>query len=429
MTGNVEERIAQLSEEYLERGIPEEVRKGIRLRILDSVGVALGSRGSPAVEAGIRIAERYPGEVRSLAGVRTTPDMAGFLNTLMIRYLDFNDTYLSKEPLHPSDMIGGVLAMTSLAGDIGRVEEAIALGYQVSMEMCDSASLRSRGFDHVNYLMVGEVTALSHLLGLDREKFYSALGMAIVPNIALRETRVGSLSMWKAGAAADVSRNAIFAVISAMEGFTGPSTPISGGMGMGRTVLGGEKFNEVAQSYNPHRAVSSYIKLYPVEYHAQLAVDLALRISERVDWRRIVKVRVETYEAGVSILADREKWEPQNRETADHSLPFAVASAIVRGDFWLDIYDRIGDQDVRDLMSKVEVRERADYTSQYPENLPTAIEVELSDGSRIREEDSVPRGHVRRPATQEEVLKKFLRITGDRDLAGSLVRKGVEVLV
>ena len=159
--------------EFVERSefddMSDEVLHEVKRRIIDSIGVALSSRHSPPARATRKFLPNYPGSSLLIGGGRASPDIASFYNTLLIRYLDFNDTYLSLEPLHPSDMIGALLSVGSKAGSSCRdMMLSIAVGYEVGARLCDAASLRSKGYDHVNYLEIATAAALSKLLHFDR---------------------------------------------------------------------------------------------------------------------------------------------------------------------------------------------------------------------------------------------------------------------
>lgn len=400
--------------------LSDDVLHEVRRRVIDSIGVALASRNSPPARAARRFLPDYPGRSLLIGGGQASPDIASFYNTLLIRYLDFNDTYLSLEPLHPSDMIGALLSVGSKAGSSCKdMILAIAVGYEVGARLCDAASLRSKGFDHVNYLEIATAAALSKLLHFDRRQTVNAISMTIVPNVALRESRVGELSMWKGGAAANSSRNAAFAAIATASGFTAPSRPISGTLAFKKIVCQDLEESVFRRIGKPKAILRTYIKKYPVEYHAQSAVDMSLILSSRVKGKDIRSVTVETYEAGRSILADPEKWHPRNRETADHSLPFVVAAALSRGDFWLGTYSLAGNRKLEQLMGLVEVVEREDFTKQYAETLPTSITVRTSAGD-FTEAMAVPKGHWKNPMSDAEIESKFVRLSGNKKLLPKL---------
>lgn len=412
----VEEEIASFVTDLRFSDLDERVINEVKRRIIDSFGVAIASLNSPPSDAFSGMLKLNHGEARVIGNGSSSPEAASFYNTLLIRYLDFNDTYLSREPLHPSDMLGCLLSVGSLMrADCKSLITSMVAGYEVSMRLCDSASLRKHGFDHVNFLQIGMAAALSKMLNFNEKQVVNAISIATVPHIALRESRVGGLSMWKAGAAANSSRNATFAALATMNGFTAPPAPISGKFGMKNTVIPDMDMTVFRNMDRADAIMRSYIKKYPVEYHAQSAVEIALRLHSKVKPAEISRIEVETYEAGKSILADEEKWHPENRETADHSLPFVVAAAIASGNFWLDTYRLIGDGKVSELMKKIEVRERRDFTEAYPSTLPTRIVVHSSEGI-YQEEMEVPEGHSRLPLSDEALRRKFVLLTGDGGL-------------
>ncbi|QIW24728.1 MmgE/PrpD family protein [Sulfolobus sp. S-194] len=381
----------------------DEMLHEAKRRLLDSIAVALASINSPPAKILRETSNLFAGNSPLLSGGEATVDFASFYNTLLIRYLDFNDTYLSKEPLHPSDMIGGLLSVASVF-DISGEEllKSIIVGYEIGVRLCDSTSLRKKGYDHVNFLQIASTSALSRLLNLDKEKTKNAISLTIVPHIALRESRSGKLSMWKAGATAEAVRNSVFATLLAKNGFTAPDKPFSGVFGF---------FNIIARDFDlstfenikSGSILKTFIKKYPVEYHAEATVEAALKLKYEGE---IKKVIVETYEAGKTILADSEdKWNPKNKETADHSLPFITAVTLLTKRFWLDSYNLIEDPKVVSLMKKIEVVERDDYTSVYPKELPTRVIV-ITDKGTYESEVRVPRGHSANPMSDEEIEEK-----------------------
>ncbi len=412
----VEEDIALFVRDLEFDDLDEKVVHEAKRRIIDSIGVSYASVDSPPANAFRGILKLYPGDAHIIGNGSATADAASFYNTLLIRYLDFNDTYLSREPLHPSDMIGALLALGSLVrADCKALVTSIAAGYEVSTRFCDSASLRKHGFDHVNFLQIGMAAAISKLLNFDEKQTINTISIAAVPHVALRESRVGDLSMWKAGAAANSSRNSTFAAIATMNGFTAPATPISGKFGLRNSVLPEMDMTVFSGMKKADAILRTHIKKYPVEYHAQSAVDVSLELHNEIGDSEISRVEIETYEAGKSILADDEKWNPKNRETADHSLPFIVSAALVTGNFWLESYGLINDSRIKTLMSRVEVRERRDYTEAYPSALPTRIVVHASNGIH-QGEMNVPEGHWKNPLNDTEVDAKFMRLSGDSGL-------------
>ncbi len=368
----------------------------LKLHLLDAMATGFAARNKAPKIRGI------DGEVPSLEG-KNSLDSAAFVNTFLIRYLDFNDTFLGLEPLHPSDMIGGLLAL-GYARDLTGEDllRAMGLGYDVSVALCRTTSLRRKGFDHVNFLGIGSTVALASMLSLSHEKLRNAISLTVVPHVALRESRSGTLTHWKAGAAAEAVRNSLFATLLAESGIEGPPLPFYGKYGFVSVVANDMKLEE----FRPDREVINVaLKEFPVEYHAQAAVEASLKVNTEGE---IKEVLVETYDAAISILADKEKWNPTNRETADHSLPFIVSYSILEKNFWLDSYSHILDQGVRDVMGKVKVKEVPEFTSMYPRKLPVRINVvsRINDSSYV----DVPKGYPGNPMTWHDVEMKAIRL-------------------
>jgi len=410
----IAEKIADFVNSVSYESLSDKIIHEAKRRIIDSIAVARGALNSPPHLVNKNVMKYFQGDVPLLFGGYSTPDFASYYNTFLIRYLDFNDTYLSKEPLHPSDMIGAFLSVSSLLDLKGKdVIEAIAIGYEVGVKLCDATSLRKKGYDHVTFLQVAAAAGLAKLLRLSSKETINAISLTLVPNIALRETRSGELSMWKAGAAADASRKATFAAILAKFGLTGPSKPFSGKMGFVNVIAKDFDYS-VFNNLSLDGILKTSMKKYPVEYHAEAVVEAGKSINLNVD--DIVKIDVETYEAAKTIIADEEKWNPTNKETADHSLPYILAYTIIRKDFWLDAYnsEAIFNDKIRSLMRKISVYENENYTNIYPKELPVKVIV-YSNKGKDEIEVRNPRGYYNNPMSDEEVEEKYMRLGGKKE--------------
>ena len=199
------ERLARYTHSLRYDDLPGEVVHEVKRRLIDSLGCAFGAWNAKPY----RIAREQAQSVRVSGGAtiwgtghKTSPDLAAFANGTGVRYLDFNDTYLSKEPAHPSDNIAAVLAVGETTGASGkRVIHAIVVAYEVQCRLCDAAALRPRGWDHVTYGPISSTLGTAKVLNLSVSQTAHAAALAGVANVALRQTRVGEVSMWKACAA------------------------------------------------------------------------------------------------------------------------------------------------------------------------------------------------------------------------------------
>jgi 2-methylcitrate dehydratase len=403
--------------------LPINVVNEVKRRVLDSLGVALASYTAEPVKYARSAALGFKGSVPIIGSSQsTTVDWAAFIDTLMVRYLDFNDTYLSREPLHPSDMVGTALAVGSYSGSVGRdLVTALAIGYEVGVRLCDSASLRAHGWDHVNYTGIGHLLVTGKLMRVGREQFINAMAIHTTSHLSTRQSRVGELSHWKAATTANQARNAVFSVIAAAHGLTGPDKPMEGEMGFIRQLLGGEfdygPIKDLENLAKPSAILRTYIKPYPVEYHAQSAVEAALRIRGELgltDPNEVELINIRTFKAAYDIIVkDPEKWDPRTKETADHSLMWAVATALVNGDLWLNHYEpgRIRDPRVLGLIKRTRVEVDPELDKLYPQATPTVVTVKLRGGREAEARVDYPKGHPMNPMSDGEVEDKFRRLT------------------
>lgn len=406
--------------------LPEAVIHEAKRRLIDSVGVAFAAYDCPpgvAARALCRRTRAEPGATPFGAGYTTSPDFATFHNGVLIRYLDFNDTYLSLEPAHPSDNIAAALAAAELAGSSGReLLAAIVLGYEIQCRLCDAASLRARGWDHVTFGAMSTALLAGKLLGLSAAQLRHALALAAIPNVALRQTRAGELSMWKGCAFANAARNGLFAAMLAAEGVTGPWEVFEGEFGFWKQVAGPFATPPFAGvTGDDWMILQTYIKFWPVEYHAQSAVDAALQLRTQVDVERIARIDIASFDAAVDIIGkDPEKYRPRSRETADHSMPYCVAVALLAGDVRAEHFAPrwLNDPDVARLLERTTMRRDPQLNAGYPEGIPNRLRITQIDGTVVEQEVRFPRGHARNPMADAEVEQKFLAATAGSPLEG-----------
>lgn len=390
-------------------------------RFIDSLGTALGAyRSKPATIARqTALALPYPGAGGAVVvGTmhRTTPDMAAFANGAHIRYLDYNDTYLSKEPAHPSDNIAATLATAQAAGRSGRdLILATVIAYEIQCRLCDAASLRDNGWDHVTYGAFSASLAAGKLWGLKPDQLVHAQGLAGVCNIATRQTRTGQISMWKACAFSNACRNAVFAANLARQGFTGPHEIFEGPKGIFKQLTGRKFDVKLGSKRAGYMINQTYIKFWPAEYHAQSSIDAALRIREQFmadghTWRDIDRLRMESFEAAVSIIgSEKEKWRPTSRETADHSMGYMTIAAFVDGDVTRATFEpkRFKSPKYLKLLDRTTIVEAADLNRGYPKGIPNRLILTMKDGQQYTQTVKYPRGHAGNPMTDAEVEQKF----------------------
>ena len=263
--------------------------------LLDAVGCAVNAYDFAPVAA-LRSLARTATSTRpaTLFGTReqTTPEMAAFVNGAMIRCLDFNDDYFGSEKTnahgdtgpHPSDNIGSVLAAAQMARQTDPTTLlGIALAYEVCGQLVDEVVIRANGWDHPIFHSIATAAASARLLGLAPDRIADALRLAVVPNVCLYETRVGSISNWKGLAGPNGSRNGLFAALIAEAGITGPDLAFEGPRGFMKQVGHQFALGPFGGDGRPFRIENTYFKQFPLRYEMQLPVQLAFELRQQID--------------------------------------------------------------------------------------------------------------------------------------------------
>jgi 2-methylcitrate dehydratase len=396
---------------------PEAVHQ-VKRTLLDTIGCGVGALDGEPVSIARRVASSVRGNRPArLLGTRqqTSTDLAAFANTVLVRYLDCNDTYASRATGHPSDMIPGVLAVADGHRADGRaVITAITAAYETFCRLADAVPLK--GWDQGMFAAIGAACGAGKILGLDRAAMGNAISIAITAGVPLGVTRIGELSMWKGCATAAAIRTGVFAAELAAEGMTGPGHPLEGRDGLWQHLgIEAPKWPRFGGGGEPFRITATSFKAYPSVIHTQGPIGLVLELRQQVAVADIESVRVATYGEAVRRTAtETEKWDPETRETADHSIPYLVAAAFQDGGVTPATFapSRIKDPALRPLIKKLTVVEEPEFTRRYPAESCTRIEVTTTGGRRLGAETSYPKGHHRNPLTDGEVEAKFRGLAG-----------------
>jgi len=404
---------------------PEVVHE-VKRRVIDSLGCALGAWNREPCVIARKVASDFSAKHGStILGTthKAPPDWAALASGCCIRYFDYNDTYLSKEPAHPSDNIAAALAVAENVGANGHeLITAIALAYEVQCRLCDAASIRARGWDHVTYGAFSTALACARLMKLDPEKTRHAVNIAGVACAAMRQARVGELSHWKGVAFANTARHGVYSALLARAGMTGPAPIFEGQMGFEKQLgvsLGkiGEKFSVPfpKMDHGPASMIlNTSIKYWPAEYHSQSAIEAALLLRKEItDLAQVKSVTIESHDASVDIIgSELEKWKPETRETADHSLPYITAIALIDGEVTSKQFERerFADPKVWKFLEKVKVERNAELSAMYPGAVANIVHVDLADGKRLTKRVDHPLGHARNPLKDTEVEGKFFAL-------------------
>ena len=401
--------------------VPENVVHETKKRIVDSLGCAIGAFNVDPVKISRKVAEAArDSQGSTLFGTRkkTTPDLAAFVNGIMVRYFDYNDTYLSKEPAHPSDNIGPCFSVAESERVTGRdLLLSIILAYEIQCRLCDAADIRHRGWDHVCYGLPSTALAAGKLMDLDSQQMTQSVNLSLNSHITMRQVRAGELSMWKGCSFANAARNGVFSALLAREGMTGPSPIFEGEMGFFKQVSGPFEMNidDFGGRNGSFKIAETYLKFFPAEIHSQTSIWAALEARKEIEKPEdIISVEIASHEAGYTILGkDPEKWNPLTKETADHSLPYIVGMALLEGKIDNSTYSekKYRDPKILDFLKKITVVEDKALSSTYPEAVPNRVTVKLSSGKVVSKQVNYHKGHPKNPMSDRDVEDKFQRLT------------------
>jgi 2-methylcitrate dehydratase len=404
-----------------------------KIRILDALGTAIGAvEGEPVRMLRTHIEDfARTGTCTLVGGGRSGPDYAALYNSALVRYLDFNDSYLAKgETCHPSDNLGAVLSAAEHAGASGeQLMLALATAYQVQCRLSDEAPVRAKGFDHTTQGAYAVAAGVSKALGLDASRTANALAISGTALNALRVTRTGALSHWKGLAYPFTAFGATAAAFLAMRGITGPQAVFEGNKGFQESISGPFTIDWAHEDFE--RITRTIIKKYNAEVHSQATLEgvLALREEAGMDPGRIEKVEITTFDVAFHIIGGGEEGDKtviRTKEEADHSLHYMTAAALLDGQVLPAQYrpERIQRDDVQTLLKKITVRPSRDFSVRFPDEMRSHIKIRLKDDRTLEIDKKDYEGFHTRPMSWDSACVKFESLAApytDADLRGRII--------
>ena len=401
------------------RDLPSSVVTASKERLLDSIGCALGAYDCDTAEVGRKLAG--PAAHQALAGRMlgsselAAADAAAFVNSCMIRNLDFNDTYPGG---HPSDGLGSLFAVAPQIGASGKqLITATVVAYEIFIRLQMKAQLRERGWDQGFGISVGAAAGLANLMGLSREVTQHAIAITAVANMPMRASRAGQLSMWKGAATAYAVRNAVFGVQLAAAGMTGPEAPFTGRHGLTDLISGPIELPPFGTAPGDFFISRAKIKYWPVVYNMQALVWAAIELRKQVSVEEIASVDVDTYwSAWHESGSEPAKWDPRTRETADHSLPYILAWTLRHGviDHRAFLPESYLDPSVRPFMDRVTVRINDEFEKDFPQIVRMRVTATDHSGKSHQAYIVNPLGHEDNPVSAAELAAKVMRLCEPR---------------
>ena len=358
------------------------------------------------------------------------PVQAAFNIGALIRWLDFNDTWLAAEWGHPSDNLGGILAVADWASLIRKSEgktpltmrdvlTAMIKAHEIQGCLALENSFNKVGLDHVVLVKVASTAVVCGLLGLTREQTVNAISLAWVDGQSLRTYRhapnTGSRKSWAAG---DATSRAVRLVLMAQAGEMGyPSVLTAKTWGFYDVSFHGQEF-KFQRPYGSYVMEHVLFKIsYPAEFHAQTAVEAAMTVKKKLDAmgktaEAIRQITIRTHEACLRIID--KKGPLANPADRDHCVQYMIAIPLLYGRLTASDYEDAvaADPRIDALRAKVECVEEPQFTKDYhdPEkrSIANTLRVVLDNGAVLEETVEFPIGHKRRRAEGMPLLvKKF----------------------
>jgi len=413
------EQLASFVERAAWEYLSPAAREALKIRVLDSLGCAFGALAGTPIRLLRADVEEFGGNplCTLIGGGRTAPDRAAFYNGALVRYLDFNDSYLAKgETCHPSDNLGAVLAASEYSLASGRqFLTALAVAYQVQCRLSDVAPVRARGFDHTTQGAFAAAAGAAKALELAAPQIANALGISGTANNALRVTRTGELSHWKGLAYPNTAFDALRAAFLAMRGVTGPREVFEGNKGWCQTVSGDFEIDWSRE--NLERVTRTILKKFNAEIHSQSAIEGMIELMRETGFsgREIDRIRIDIFDVAHLIIgggAEGDKTVVRTKEEADHSLPYLVSAAALDGQVMPEQYEpeRIARVDIQSLLRRVTVVPDHGFSRRFPEEHACRLNVALKDGRTLIREKYDYEGFHTRPMSWAKAEEKFHRL-------------------
>ncbi len=410
---SITHKLAEYSSASNFDGLTDESVHAATQRLVDSLGCALGAYDCEPAQIGRRLAAgqvpgKYPGYVLCF-GDRLPAEAATFINSTMIRNFDFND-----RGGHPSDCLGALLALAGAMNVDGkRFLTSMSVVYEIFARLSDATRLSRNGWDQGYAIGIATAAGVCNLLRLSTEETAHAVGIAAASNLPLRVTRSGELTSWKNVATAYAARNGLFAALLAAEGMAGPGNAFDGRNGLWEKVTGPFELAPFPNEDGAYLIPRVQLKYWPIETNGQAAVWAALELRSKVKPSDVKAIDVFTSKfTWFEIGSEPEKWDPKTRETADHSLPYIFARAVVDGPIRVSSFsdEAVRDASLRSLMAKIKVIPDESIEALLPEKTLIRVIATTLDGTRHAVEVVNPLGHPDNPMQDQHIEEKFITL-------------------
>lgn len=440
MEKSISRQIAEFSIDLKFEDLPKEVINTAKRFLYDSIGCAYGGYHTKDLNILRDIYKNMGGKEEATLigfGEKMPAVNATLVNSLMIRALDFNDIYWKEDPSHPSDLIPAALSVGELVGaSMKDVIVAIVLAYEFEQRLCEFAvpGIRERKWHHATLTQFVSPVVAGKLLGLNVEQMVNAIGISGSHNHTIGCPTAGKLTMMKNTVDPMAVQSGVFAALMAQKGFTGTEAVFEGKEGFMDCFFGWDvkeqKLNAVKMegrefkeewSWNldkllgglgdNYKIMECSMKAFPCEALSHVHITAVLNAIKKNDikYDEIDSVTITTIARACDILFDPHKYRPESRETADHSLPYSVAAAIVDGKVTTQSFseEKLKDPKIWEVIDKIKGEASEEFEKMFPEKQPSKVIIKTKDGREFSEYREYPKGDPREPMTMEDLEIKF----------------------
>ncbi len=398
--------------------IPADAVDAAKRFLYDTLGCALGGYQVHDVKIFLEHEREVagPGKCSVIgSGEKLNPLSASMLNALMIRAMDYNDIYWKQDPSHPSDLLSAPMALAERDHLTGKdLIVGIIIAYEMGQRLCHIAlpGIRERGWHHATLMGYAAPVVAGRMIGLDWEKMQHAIGIASVRCFTLGCAVAGKLTMMKNTVSPMATRAGVEAVLLAQKGYTGPEGVIEGKEGMEHCLGTGWDYSWITNELGKRLMITDCgMKSFPIEalMHSPVSATLHILKEHSLNAEDITEVRIDSIARAADILSDPAKYDPQSKESADHSLPYCIAAALAEGRVTPQEFteEKLWDNRLRSQMTKVKVVANQEFEEAFPAKQCSRVTITTTDGRQLTHQVDVPKGDPRDPMTIDDIKVKF----------------------
>ncbi len=422
MDKSISRKIAEFAVGLRYEDLPAEVVTEAKRYIYDSIGCAFGGSKTRDVSILYDVYSTMGGnqEASILAHNKKLPAVnATLINSLMVRALDFNDIYWKDDPSHPSDIIPAAIAAAEANGkSMKDVITAVVLAYEFEQRLCEFAKpgFRERKWHHATITQLVSPIAAGKVLDLSVDEMVNAIGISGCHNHTIGCPTAGKLTMMKNTVDPMAVQSGIFAALLAKKGYSGTEAIFEGKEGV-MDVFGGNwdvdaLFNGLGSKF---KILECSMKAFPTEAltHTHITATIKLVSENNILPEEIESVTVTTIARACDILFDPHKYRPESRETADHSLPYCVAAAIVDRKITTQTFseEKMRDEKIWQVIDKIKGEASLEFEKMFPAKQPSRVTIRTTGGKVFSNYIEYPKGDPREPMTMNDLDNKFQALT------------------